>query len=168
MEDFFYQYQIINIFARHNGKFRNKNQTLRVSITNIISPIKMLNYRITRLLISMPLDSPDLKYGHVFISHPVLKQRQEKAKNPSYSIYASSSKTQTTIFPSITQSKIQTNFHRESPSSARVLTYTKHQEPSKILVSPYRSRASPRRHFILLVSYYERACFDMRIKVKSE
>lgn len=79
MEHFLYQYQIINIFARHNGKFRNKNQTLSVSITNIIGQIKMLNYRITRLLILMPLDSPDLKYGHVFISHPVLKQSQEKS-----------------------------------------------------------------------------------------
>lgn len=79
MEHFLYQYQIINIFTRHNGKFRNKNQTLRVSITNIISQIKMLNYRITRLLILMPLDSPDLKHGHVFISQPVLKQRQEKS-----------------------------------------------------------------------------------------
>lgn len=63
----------------HNGKFRNKNETLRVSITNIISQIKMLNYRITRLLILMPLDSPDLKYGHVFINHPELKQSQEKS-----------------------------------------------------------------------------------------
>ena len=79
MEHFLYQYQIINIFARDNGKFRNKNQTLRVSITNIISQIKMLNYRITRLLILMPLDSPDLKYGHVFINHPELKQSQEKS-----------------------------------------------------------------------------------------